>query len=112
MHAAVTFEMEQLAYFLGRLRDTPEGAGSLLDNMVILCTTELSEGNLHSNDEFPILIAGKASGRLKGNYHYRSTTAENTSKALLTCFRAAGIPMTGFGYEEGYVEESLTDLEV
>jgi len=112
VHACVVFEMEQLAYFLNALRLT-EGDGVLLDHCALLCTTELSEGWSHSNDEFPIILAGKAGGKLRGDYHYRSTTNENASKALLTVLRAAGLPLeSGFGYEAGYVTEGVTAVEV
>lgn len=111
VHKAVVFTMEQLAYFLGRLRDTPELGGNLLDHSAILCTTELSEGNTHTNDEFPILLAGKAGGKLRGGVHYRSTTQDNSSKALLTVLRAAGLPLTKFGYAEGEVSSTISEVE-
>ena len=53
------------------LRDTPEGAGNLLDHSAILATTELSDGWTHANTDFPILVAGLGNGRLKGGVHYR-----------------------------------------
>jgi hypothetical protein len=110
VHAATTFTMQQLAYFLGRMRDTPEGAGNLLDSSSILCTSELSEGNVHSNDDFPILIAGKGGGTLPGNWHYRSQSKRNTSCALLTALRAGGVPLSEFGYAEGHVTEGVPGL--
>lgn len=112
VHRAVVYTMEQLAYFLERLRDTPEGDGNLLDHCSILCTTELSEGNTHSNDEFPILIAGKGGGRLRGGVHYRARGRENTSKAVLTALRGAGLPLDGFGHGPGHVTDSIGALEV
>ena len=112
LHAATIFKIEQLAYFLNRLRQTPEGAGNLLDNCGILCTTELSEGYTHSNDEFPIILAGKAGGALKGGYHYRSPNKENTSKVLLTLLRAMGDPRPSFGVDAGQVTDVISDLMV
>jgi len=112
VHAATIFKMEQLAYFLNRLRLTPEGAGNLLDSCGILCTTELCEGYTHSNDEFPIVLAGKAGGALKGGYHYRSPNKENTSKVLLTLLRAMGDPRPSFGVAEGNVTDLISDLMV
>jgi hypothetical protein len=97
VHAAIRFTMESLAHFLNRLRMTPEGAGNLLDRCAILCTTELSEGFTHSNDEFPILVAGRAGGALRGGVHVRSTTRENTSNVLLTLLRAVGDTRASFG---------------
>lgn len=108
VHAATVFTMEQLAYFLTRLRDTPDGAGAnLLDNVSILGTSELSEGWTHSNREFPILIAGKGGGRLRGNVHHRVDNA-NTSIAVLTALRGAGLPAESFGYDENYVYNGAT----
>jgi hypothetical protein len=112
VHAATIFKMEQLAYFLNRLRQTPEGAGNLLDNCGFLCTTELSEGYTHSNDEFPIILVGKAGGALRGGYHYRSPNKENTSKVLLTLLRAMGDPRPSFGVAEGQVTDVISDLMV
>ena len=111
VHAAVTFIMGHLGTFLRTLRDTPEGDGNVLDNCSILCTSELSEGNVHSNDEFPIIIAGKGGGRLKGGVHYRSQFRGNASHAGLTALRGAGVPLDSFGYEAGRVDESLSELE-
>ena len=111
VHAATVFTMEQLAGFLGVLRDTPEGDGTLLDHCSILCTTELSDGRTHSNREFPILIAGRGNGRLRGGLHYRSGSAENTSKAVLTALRAGGVPAESFGQGPGRVTSSIGALE-
>lgn len=107
---AVKFTMQQLAYFLGRLRDTPEGAGNLLDHSSILVTTEHTEGITHSQDDLPMLLCGKGGGRLRGNVHHRDNNG-NASKALLTALRGAGLPLSDFGHEEGYTTEPLTDLE-
>jgi len=111
IHAATTFTMERLGYFLGRLRDTPEGDGNVLDHCSILCTTELANGWNHSNRDFPILVAGRGCGRLRGGVHYRSTTNENTSHAVLTALRGAGLPLTSFGHEAGHVTSGVSALE-
>src|SRR5207237_1053112 len=104
------FTMQQFAYFLKKLRDTPEQGGNLLDSCSILCTTEHSEGNTHAVDDFPILVAGHAGGALKGGIHYRSPSKENTSMALLTVLRAAGVPLTQFGYGLGQVNTTVSAI--
>jgi hypothetical protein len=111
VHAAVTFNMSQLAVCLEALRDTPEGDGNLLDHCSILCTSELSEGNVHSNDEFPILIAGGGGGRLRPGVHYRDRNRGNASRAVLTALRGAGVPADSFGYEAGATRDSIGALE-
>ncbi len=110
VHAAVVFTMQNLATFLDTLAATPEGDGCLLDRCSILCTTELTDGWTHSNQDFPILIAGKGGGRLRGGVHYRSTSAENTSKAVLTALWGAGVDVSGFGADAGYVSDGVGAL--
>ncbi|MEZ4447745.1 MAG: DUF1552 domain-containing protein, partial [Polyangiaceae bacterium] len=109
-HAAVRFTMEQLAHFLGRLRDTPEGDQNLLDRCSILVCTEHTEGWTHSQDDMPILICGKGGGRLRGNVHHRDVGG-NTSRALLTALRGAGLPLDSFGYEAGLTSSPILELE-
>lgn len=51
---------EQMAYLVKRLADTPEpgGPGSLLDNTLVVWTNELGQGNSHTLDNTPFLMAG------------------------------------------------------
>ena len=91
--AATVFTMEQLGVFLRRLRDTPEAGGNLLDRCSILCTSELADGWTHSNKDFPLLIAGRGDGRLRGGVHWRSGNDRSTSDAVLTALRG-GMPGT------------------
>lgn len=105
--SAIQFSLENLGVFLRTLRDTPEGDGNLLDRCSILCTTELTDGSTHSNQDFPILIAGLGGGRLRGGYHYRSGSAENTSKAVLAALRGAGVDVASFGADAGYVTDPI-----
>jgi len=111
VHAATTLTMGHLADCLQALADTPEGDGNLLDHSSILCTTELTDGYTHSNADFPIVVAGKGSGRLQGGVHYRSASAENTSHAVLTALRGAGVDAASFGADAGYVETGISALE-
>ncbi|MEL6346511.1 MAG: DUF1552 domain-containing protein [Myxococcota bacterium] len=110
IHDTVIFTMGMLARFLETLRDMPEGDGNLLDRCSILCTSELSDGQFHSNRDYQLLIAGKGSGRLRGGVHYRSTTRENTSDVVLTALRGAGVPLSGWGERDGYTESVISAL--
>ncbi len=111
VHAAVVYMMSQLGVFLTTLKEMPEGDGTLLDHCAILCTSELSEGWNHTNDEFPVIIAGGGGGRLRGGVHARLPDG-NASRAPLTALRAAGVPMDAFGHGPGRVEDSISDIEV
>ena len=107
---AVTYMMGRLADFLVTLRDIPEGDGTLLDHCAIMCTSELSDGKTHSNEEFPALIAGRGSGRLKGGLHVRIPRG-HTSRLGLTALRGAGIPLESFGDGPGRVSNSIAEVE-
>ena len=58
-----TYHMEQFAYFIGKLKSTPDGDGTLLDHSQIVYGSGLSDGNRHAHNNLPILLAGKSGGR-------------------------------------------------
>lgn len=106
----LTSIMEDLAHFLAALRAVPEGDGSLLDHSAVLCTTDCSYGRTHAIDDYPILLAGSASGALRTGIHHRSA-GENTSKLLLSVLRAVGVPLAELGAEGGRVSDGLGAIE-
>ncbi len=112
VHATTVYTMEQFAYLIQAIKNVPEGAGNLLDNTVILASTDVAEGLPHSIDDYPILVAGGGGGLLKHpGIHYRSD-GENTSQVLLTVLRAAGLELANFGTDGGYVDQSCSAIEV
>jgi hypothetical protein len=58
-----TYHIEQFAYFLDRLKSTPDGDGTLLDHSQIVYGSGLSDGNRHAHNNLPVLLAGKSGGR-------------------------------------------------
>jgi hypothetical protein len=65
------YQSKQVAYFLEKMRATPDGDGSLLDHSMLVCGSALGDGNLHNHNDVPILVAGTAAGKLKGGRHIR-----------------------------------------
>jgi hypothetical protein len=59
------FYIEQLAYFLRKLRDTEENGQSLLDHSMIVYGGGIGDGNRHNHDDLPVLLAGHGGGNLK-----------------------------------------------
>jgi hypothetical protein len=59
------------AQFLEKMRTTPDGAGSLLDNSIVLFGSNMSNSNLHDHFPLPNLLVGKGAGRLKGGRHIK-----------------------------------------
>jgi hypothetical protein len=58
------FHVEQFAYLLGRMKNIAEGEGTLLDNSLLMCCSNLFDGDRHQADEMPILLAGRGGGSL------------------------------------------------
>jgi hypothetical protein len=106
---AVRFTMKQFAYFLETLKNTPEGAGNLLDHCSIFSSTEHAEGWTHAQTDMPMLVCGKGGGRLKGNVHARIVDG-NTSMGPFTALLGAGLPLTEFGHEAGFVTTPVAEL--
>ncbi len=109
VHQGVIFEMTCFADFLKRLQALPEGNGTVLDNSLIYATSEVSSGLLHEHVEFPVLFAGKAGGRLRGDQHVRAS-GDNYTKALVTVARALGVTTDGIGKDEGRATDALEAL--
>ncbi len=80
------FHASLFAYYLEKLRSTPDGDGSLLDHMMIIYGAGMSDSNAHSPNTLPILLAGGGAGQLKGGRHLRyseDTPLANLHLALL-----------------------------
>jgi hypothetical protein len=108
----VQFIMGELAYMIGQLALIEEGDGTLLDNMILLATSEISHGLTHSLDDMPIVLAGNACGRIQQGIHHRSHTAENVNHLMLSLIRALDINLGSYGRDEGEVSDGLSPIEV
>lgn len=102
------FHMQSFAYFLDKLRSTPDGDGALLDSSLILYGSGMSDGNLHAHLDLPVLVAGGAGGRLKGGRHLRYPKGTPVANLHLTLLDKLGVPMDAFGDSTG----SLTELSL
>jgi uncharacterized protein DUF1552 len=99
-----TYHAKHLAYYLDKLRNTPDGDGSLLDHMVMLYGGGLSDGNSHLHDNLPVLLVGGASGQLKGGRHVRFPKDTPMSNLLLTMLDMAGVHQDKLGDSTGHLD--------
>jgi hypothetical protein len=99
-----THHIKVLAYFLEKLRSTPDGDGSLLDHSVIVYGAGLSDANMHRHDDLPILLAGGGAGKIKGGRHLRFE--ENTPMPRLygTLLDVVGVPLENLETNNGKLE--------
>lgn len=98
------FYIEQLAYFLGRMRDTKEADGrSLLDNSMLVYAGGLSDGNRHSHSNLPVIVAGRAGGAIKPGRHLK-VDAQPMSNMYVTMLDLMGAPVETFGDSNGRLD--------
>jgi hypothetical protein len=86
------------------LRKSPDGDGNLLDHSMILYGSGMSNGNVHSHDILPAVIAGGAAGRLKGNRHVKAPLMTPFSNVLVGLLDKAGVPADHLGDSTGRIE--------
>jgi len=108
-HIGVAYAMTCLGELLARLRDTPDGDGSLLDNSVIYTTSCVGQPWDHQMTDFPMLVLGKGGGLLRGDMHHR-VVEENTSKVPFSLLKLFGSQEASFGLAEGLVSETIPEL--
>jgi len=99
-----TYHSKMFAYFLDKLRSTPDGDGSLLDHIVIVFGSSLSDGNEHSHHDLPVLLAGGATGVIKGGRHIKYPKDTPMPNLYLTLLDKLGIPVDNLGDSTGKLE--------
>ncbi len=95
---------EMFAYYLEKMRSTPDGDGSLLDHSIILYGSSLSDGNLHVHNDLPIMLVGGGAGQLKGGRHVRYPDDTPTTNLFLTLLDKLNIPLENFGDSTGRLD--------
>ena len=96
-----TWQIELFGRFLDRLKSTPDGDGSLLDHSLILWGSGMSDSNTHSALDVPLLLAGNASGRLKGDRHLVAPKNTQLANAMLDLALKWGAEIDRFGVSTG-----------
>ena len=100
---------ELFAYFLKKLKSTPDGDGSLLDHSMIVYGSGLSDGNRHSHEDLPVLLAGRGDGSLKPGRHIVYPSGTPITNLYLALLDRVGVRPEKIGDSTGKVEQ-LTDL--
>lgn len=100
------FHMEQIVRLAERLRSVPEGAGTMLDNTVIVYLSDAAEAHHSRCWDWPMLVIGDLGGRLKTNGRflcfpkYGADGHKTTANFYLTLLEAAGAPRDSFGMSD------------
>jgi hypothetical protein len=97
------YHVSLLPYFLERLRSIPDGDGNLLDHSVVLYGSPMGNSNMHNHRRLPMLLAGHASGKLKGNLHCMMPEATPHANTLLTVLHKLGVDAESIGDSTGEI---------
>jgi hypothetical protein len=106
------FHVSLFAYFLQKLKATPDGNGSLLDHSVYLYGSGMGNPNVHDHVNLPILVAGGAAGRLKGGRHIKYAQPAPLANLHLTLLEKVGVRLDKFADSQGKVKELLDPLSL
>ena len=99
-----TYHVALFSYFLDKLQSAPDGDGTLLDHSLVLYGSGMSDGNQHNHTDLPIILAGGASGRLKGGRHIRNAAKTPIANLHLAILETMQVPAEKFGDSTGKIE--------
>ncbi|HIF23544.1 MAG TPA: DUF1552 domain-containing protein [Gemmatimonadetes bacterium] len=92
------YHMQFFGEFLERLRTTPDGDGTLLDNSMIVYGAGMGDSNAHFSGDIPILLAGGGAGVGGRHVQYENTPLANLHMSLLD---KMGVPIESLGHATG-----------
>ncbi|HWB87336.1 MAG TPA: DUF1552 domain-containing protein [Bryobacteraceae bacterium] len=92
----VTWHITQMAYFLDRIKKLDEGGKSLLDNSMILMGNSLKDGNLHREQDLPLIVAGRGKGSLRPGRRIKAAPLTPMCNLHLAFLNRMGIPDKSF----------------
>ncbi len=99
-----TFLVQLFAYYLEKLQATPDGDGSLLDNVMVLYGGGISDGNLHIHTSLPLVVAGRGGGRLAGGRNLEYAAGTPHANLLVSLLHKAGVPVEKIGDSTGRLD--------
>ena len=92
------------------LKAMPEQDGNVLDNSCILGTTDVASGPSHGFTDFPVLVAGRAGGKLKYPGVHVKLPGQKACRIPLTCLQAVGVPITSFGQDQFFTDQAIAQI--
>ncbi|HLG10730.1 MAG TPA: DUF1552 domain-containing protein [Dehalococcoidia bacterium] len=99
-----TFNVGMFAEFVEKMKNTPDGDGSLLDTSVLLYGSNMSNSNAHDHFPLPNLVLGHGGG-MKGNRHLRYPDHTPQTNLLLSVLSRAGVRQESLGDSTGIFSE-------
>jgi len=101
--------MQAFGDFLIELDAVKEGAGTVLDNSLIMAFSYTGYAKIHSIENIPMFLAGRAGGRHKAGQHVH-TTGESVTRVSLTAQQLVGVPVGEFGTGSMRTARPITEI--
>jgi hypothetical protein len=98
------YHVALLPHFLEKLKNTPDGDSDLLTNALIIYGSPMGNSNVHNHKRCPLLMAGHAGGKLKGNWHIKAADGTPMANAMLAALQMVGVEVDQFGDANGAME--------
>jgi hypothetical protein len=98
------FYVEHFAWFLDKLRSTPEGEGNLLDSSMIVYGGAIADGNRHSHNDLPLLLAGHGNGTLSQGRVITASEGTPMSNLYLSLLDRMNVKAERIGDSNGKLE--------
>jgi hypothetical protein len=95
------YHVQLFSSYVGKLRATPDGDGTLLDRMMILYGSGISNSTRHAGDNLPLLLLGGGAGTLKGGRHLAYSDKPSIANLLVTLMDKMGVPVEHVGGSTG-----------
>jgi hypothetical protein len=106
------FHVSLFAEFLGKLKSTPEGNGTLLDHSLYLYGSGMGNPNVHDHSNLPILVAGGAAGGMKGGRHIKYDQPTPLANLYLTLLDKVGVRLDSFADSKGKMDGLFEPLAI
>jgi hypothetical protein len=106
------FHVSLFAYYIDRLRATPDGNGTLLDHSLILYGSGIGNPNIHDHTNLPVLVAGGAAGGMKGGRHIRYDQPVPLANLHLSLLDKVGVRIDSFADSTGKINDLFSPLTV
>lgn len=106
------FHVSLFAEFLGKLKATQDGGGSLLDHSLYLYGSGMGNPNVHDHINLPIIVAGGAAGGMKGGRHIKYNKSTPLANLHLTLLDKVGVRLDAFADSNGKMNELFEPLGV
>ena len=96
------YHVQHLANFVEKLKNSPEGDGTVLDHILIYKGSNMGNSHRHAHVKVPVILIGGIDGTFKGNRHIVfPDDTQKTSNMLLSILHLFGIERESIGQSSG-----------